>query len=53
MQVKVDEEGDLTITSSLTYVDALSARAFDYFVDLYTQVLARYILTEEAVKMLK
>ena len=53
MQVKVDEDGDLTITASLTYVDELSAREFDYFVDLYTQVLVRYILTEDAVKMLK
>ncbi|MGH8261956.1 MAG: YbjN domain-containing protein [Steroidobacterales bacterium] len=53
MQVQVDEEGDLTITASLTCVDELSAREFDYFVDLYTQVLARYILTDEAVKMLK
>jgi hypothetical protein len=53
MQVKVDEEGDLTITASLTYVDEITAREFDYFVDLYTQVLVRYVLTEEAVGMLK
>lgn len=53
LQVKVDEDGDLTITASLTYVDELSAREFDYFVDLYTQVVARYIITDEAVKMLK
>ena len=53
MRVKVDEDGDLTITASLTSVDELSAREFDCFVDLDTQVLARCILTEEAVKMLK
>jgi hypothetical protein len=53
MQVKVDEDGDLTITASLTSVDELSAREFDCFVDLDMQVLVRYILTADAVKMLK
>jgi hypothetical protein len=53
MQVKVDEDGDLSVTASLTYVDELTAREFDYFTDLFTAVVRQYILTEEAVKMLK
>jgi len=53
MQVKVDEDGDLTITASLTYVDEISAREFDYFVDLFTAVMSRYILTDEALKLLQ
>ncbi|HZF17203.1 MAG TPA: YbjN domain-containing protein [Steroidobacteraceae bacterium] len=53
MQVKVDEDGDLAITASLTYVDEISAREFDYFVDLFTAVMSRYILTDEALKMLQ
>ena len=53
VQVKVDGDGDLTVTGSLTYVDELSAREFDYFVDLFTAVVRQYVLTDEAVKMLK
>jgi putative sensory transduction regulator len=53
MQVKVDDDGDLSVTASLTYVDELSAREFDYFVDLFTAVVRQYILTDEAVKMLQ
>jgi hypothetical protein len=52
-QVKVDADGDSTVTASLTYVDELSAREFDYFVDLFTAVVRQYILTEETLKMLK
>jgi hypothetical protein len=52
MQVKVNDDGELCLTASLTFVDELSAREFDYFVDLYTAVVGEYILTEEALRML-
>ena len=39
--------------SSLTFYDELTARHFDAFVDAFAQIVKKYGLTEEALKMLK
>jgi hypothetical protein len=53
LQVFVDGEGDLVFGSNLTFYDELTARHFDAFTDAFAQIVKKYGLTEEAVKMLK
>jgi hypothetical protein len=53
LQVFVDGDGDLAACSNLTFYDELTARHFDAFVDAFAQIVKRYVLTEEALKMLK
>jgi hypothetical protein len=53
MQVYVDNDGDLVLASNLTFFDELTARHFDAFTDAFAQIVRKYGLTEEALKMLK
>jgi hypothetical protein len=53
MQVFVDNDGILVFGSNLTFYDELTARHFDAFVDAFAQIVKKYGLTEEALKMLK
>ncbi len=53
MQVFVDGDGNLVFSSNLTFYDEITARHFDAFVDAYAQILKKYGLTQEALKMLK
>ena len=49
----IDKVSHLVTASNLTFYDELTAREFDAFLDLFSQVVKMHILTEEAVKMLK
>jgi hypothetical protein len=53
LQVFVTDDGELAAASNLTFFDELSARVFDAFVDAFAQITKRYVLTDEAVTMLK
>ncbi|MBV8078617.1 MAG: hypothetical protein JO284_19575, partial [Planctomycetaceae bacterium] len=53
LQVYVDDNGDLEAVSNLTFYDELSARVFDSFVDDFTEAVKKYVLTDEALKMLQ
>ena len=53
LQIFVDDDGDLGAASNLTFYDELTARVFDAFVDAFAQIVKKYVLTEEALKMLK
>jgi hypothetical protein len=52
-QVFVDDDGDLGAGGSITFVDELTAKVFDAYVDAFAQIVKRYVLTDEAVKLLK
>ena len=53
LQVYVDDDGNLEAVSNLTFYDELSARVFDSFEDLFIEVVKKYVLTDEALKMLQ
>ena len=53
LRVFVDNEGDLAITGNITYVNTLSAKEFDGYLNLFAAVVRKYILTEESLKFLK
>lgn len=52
-QVFLDTKGRFVAASNLTFYDDLSSRLFDSFMDAYVVVLRRFILTPEALKLLK
>lgn len=53
-QVFIDEsDGDLGVAANLTFVDELTAKLFDAFVDAAAQIVKLHILTPEALKLLK
>ncbi len=52
-QVFIDKDGKVEVASSLTFYDDLSARLFDSFMDECVAVLRHYIITPEALKLLK
>jgi hypothetical protein len=53
VKVFVDSDGDLAIQGNLTFYDEITARHFDSCLDYYTQVVRTFVLTDEAVAMLK
>jgi hypothetical protein len=53
LQVYIRSDGVFGASSNLTFYDELTAHEFDTFLDFYTGVLRQYILTQEALKMLK
>lgn len=53
LRVFVDDEGDLAIVGNMTFVDTFEAKEYDYYLDLYSAVIKRYILTEDSLKYLQ
>jgi hypothetical protein len=53
MQVFVNNDGMLVLSSNLTFYDELTARHFDAFVDAFVQAVKTHGFSEEALKMLK
>lgn len=53
LQVYIDGDGDLSAASNMTFYDELTARHFDAFLDAHAQIVKRWVLTDEALKMLK
>ncbi|MBM3394314.1 MAG: hypothetical protein FJY37_06720 [Betaproteobacteria bacterium] len=52
LRVFATDDGSLAISGSMTFVDVLSAREFDLFMDLYGTVIRQHILTPEALDIL-
>ena len=52
-QVMVSDEGNLAAAGNITFVDELPAKVFDAYIDAFAQIVKRYVLTEDALKMLK
>jgi hypothetical protein len=53
LRVYIDKEGHFVASASLTFYDELTAHEFDAFMELFDGVLKQYILTPEALKILK
>lgn len=53
LQVFIADDGNLGTGGSITFVDELSAKVFDAYVDAFVQIVKRFVLTEEALTMLK
>lgn len=53
LQVFVDGDGDLAVGGSLTFVDVVEAREFDYYASFIVDLIKQYVLTEKVVEMLK
>ncbi len=53
LQVFVDGDGDLAVGGSLTFVDVVEAREFDYYASFFVDLIKEYVLKEKVVEMLK
>jgi len=53
LQVFVDGDGDLAVGGSLTFVDVVEAREFDYYASFFVDLIKEYVLKESVVEMLK
>lgn len=53
LQVFVDGDGDLAVGGSLTFVDVVEAREFDYYASFFVDLIKEYVLKEDVVEMLK
>ena len=53
LQAFVDTDGDLAVGGSLTFVDVLEAREFDYYASFFVDLVREYVLQEKVVEMLK
>ena len=53
LRVFIEEDGKFATSSSITFYDELTAHEFDSFLDLYAAVLRKFILTPDALKLLK
>ncbi len=49
----VDADGDLAIGGSLTFVDVVEAKEFDYYATFFVDIVKAYVLKDDVVAMLK
>ena len=53
LQVFVDGDGDLAIGGSMTFVDVVEAKEFDYYANFFVDIVKAYVLKDDVVEMLK
>jgi hypothetical protein len=52
LQIFATDSGNLVAVSNLTFYDEIPAKLFEAFLDLFPRMIRRFVLTDEALRML-